>query len=316
MVCGACERRVDPSRSFCTNCGSSVFLDEREARSRSAWTARGSAPPASTPSTFLESLQERAKSLQASGKTIQDSARRAQESAKSLDRAAAARRVRARAATVKKAAPSFSLAPLVKFVIFALIVWNVGKWLLAIPEVLVLADRVQAGHFSDTDLQAARDAIGARIQTFLRNAQDPNPPPARSQSAEQPPPAPSPAPAPVTVTARSDRAVSAPPDDADVPPGVSLPGDEVTLPRVAHQQAPRYTAEALRARIEGTVVLQAVVRTHGVPTDISVVRSLDARLGLDQQAVAALREWRFAPGQRAGHPVPVLVQIEMRFEIP
>ena len=48
------------------------------------------------------------------------------------------------------------------------LVWYVGGWLLKIPEVLVLKDRVVAGHFSDDDLKAARDAIGARIQTFLR----------------------------------------------------------------------------------------------------------------------------------------------------
>jgi TonB family protein len=87
------------------------------------------------------------------------------------------------------------------------------------------------------------------------------------------------------------------------------------MPRVLHKVNPEYTPEALRAKLEGTVLLQAVVRTHGVPSDISVLRSLDRRFGLDQQAVAALRQWRFAPGQRAGQPVPVLVQVEMNFSL-
>jgi TonB family protein len=82
-----------------------------------------------------------------------------------------------------------------------------------------------------------------------------------------------------------------------------------------HQVNPEYTPEALRAKLEGTVLLQAVVRTHGVPSDISVLRSLDRRFGLDQQAVAALKQWRFAPGQREGRPVPVLVQVEMSFSL-
>ena len=67
----------------------------------------------------------------------------------------------------------------------------------------------------------------------------------------------------------------------------------------------------LRATGEGTVLLQAVVRTNGVATDISVVRSLEP--ALDDRAIVAVKQWRFAPGERAGQPVPVLVQIAVPF---
>jgi TonB family protein len=87
------------------------------------------------------------------------------------------------------------------------------------------------------------------------------------------------------------------------------------MPRVVRKVNPEYTPEALRAKLEGTVLLQAVVRTHGVASDISVLRSLDRRFGLDQQAIAALKQWRFAPGQRDGRPVPVMVQVEMNFSL-
>ena len=84
------------------------------------------------------------------------------------------------------------------------------------------------------------------------------------------------------------------------------------MPRVLHQVNPSYTPEALRAKVDGSVVLQAVVRTHGGVTNVAVVRSLDSRFGLDKQAIDAVRQWRFAPGQRLGQPVPVLVQIDIR----
>jgi TonB family protein len=195
--------------------------------------------------------------------------------------------------------------------------------MLAIPEVLMLKDRVQAGHFSEEDVLAARDAIGARIQTFLRNAQDPNPPPSGAEPpAEAPPESPRRVRAGVaeqSAVSESDQAIaslSAPPAVADVPPGVSVPGDGVTLPRILRVVPPTYTPEARRAKLEGTVVLMAVVRTHGVAANISVEHSLDDRFGLDAQAVAAVRQWRFAPGERAGRPVPVLVLIYVTFRLP
>jgi hypothetical protein len=44
-------------------------------------------------------------------------------------------------------------------------------------------------------------------------------------------------------------------------------------------------------------------------------RSLDAKHGLDDQAVAAVRRWAFRPGTRDGAPVPVWVTIDMDFSL-
>jgi hypothetical protein len=63
------------------------------------------------------------------------------------------------------------------------------------------------------------------------------------------------------------------------------------------------------------VLLQAVVRTHGVPSDISVLRSLDRRFGLDQQAVGRTQAVAVCAGTAAGQLVPVLVQVEMSFSL-
>ena len=89
----------------------------------------------------------------------------------------------------------------------------------------------------------------------------------------------------------------------------------ITLPKVVSEVKPRYTAEAIRARIEGTVTMTTVVRTDGKPSDIEITKSLDTEHGLDDQAIAALRQWQFEPGRKDGKPVSVRVTIEMRFSL-
>lgn len=97
--------------------------------------------------------------------------------------------------------------------------------------------------------------------------------------------------------------------------GPYRPGSGVTTPRVLREVKPQYTSDAMRARVQGTVWIECVVQPTGVCTDIQVVRSLDPTFGLDQQAVRAAAEWRFAPGTRLGEPVPVLVTIELTFTL-
>jgi len=77
---------------------------------------------------------------------------------------------------------------------------------------------------------------------------------------------------------------------------------------------PKYTSEALLQKIQGTVVLELVVKQDGRPSEIRVRRSLDPE-GLDQQAVIAASQWRFEPGRLAGTPVDVLVTIMLDFSI-
>jgi TonB family protein len=89
----------------------------------------------------------------------------------------------------------------------------------------------------------------------------------------------------------------------------------VTLPKVIFEVKPKYTAEALHAKIEGTVIMTAVVRTGGTPGDIEITTSLDSEYGLDTAAVSALSQWRFEPGLKDGKPVPVRVTVEMRFSL-
>jgi len=99
------------------------------------------------------------------------------------------------------------------------------------------------------------------------------------------------------------------------PPGVSLPGGAVQLPRAVKEPKPQYTADAMRARISGGVMLDAVVLPDGTVGNVDVVQSLDPQHGLDQEALKAVRQWRFEPGTRDGTPIPVLVSIEMTFSL-
>ena len=97
--------------------------------------------------------------------------------------------------------------------------------------------------------------------------------------------------------------------------GVYRPGNGVTLPRVLHEVRPQYTSDAMRAKVQGTVLLECVVRPDGCVGDVQVVRSLDPTFGLDQQAIKAAKQWRFAPGTRLGAAVPVQITIELTFTL-
>ena len=94
---------------------------------------------------------------------------------------------------------------------------------------------------------------------------------------------------------------------------VYRPGSDISMPTEIRKGAPRYTAEAMRARAQGVVWVECVVQTTGVCTHIRVTRSLNPAFGLDQEAIKAVEQWRFRPGMRRGEPVPVLVTMEIAF---
>ena len=97
--------------------------------------------------------------------------------------------------------------------------------------------------------------------------------------------------------------------------GVYRPGSGIINPRVLREVKPQYTADAMRAKVQGTVLLECVVLPDGTVGKVDVVKSLDPTFGLDQEAIKAARQWRFAPGTRFGEPVAVLVTIELTFTL-
>ena len=93
-------------------------------------------------------------------------------------------------------------------------------------------------------------------------------------------------------------------------------GDEgIQAPRVISDVKPAYTAEAMRAKVQGLIQLEAVVGTDGKPGEIRVTKSLDEEHGLDAKAVEALEQWRFEPGRKDGKAVPVRVAVTMTFTL-
>jgi protein TonB len=93
------------------------------------------------------------------------------------------------------------------------------------------------------------------------------------------------------------------------------PGNGVTTPELLREVKPNYTGEAMRARIQGLVTMEAVVLPDGSVGDVRVTRSLDQQFGLDKEAIKTVKQWRFRPGLRLGQPVPVLIVIEMSFTL-
>jgi protein TonB len=61
--------------------------------------------------------------------------------------------------------------------------------------------------------------------------------------------------------------------------------------------------------------MEAVVQTDGTVAEVRVVRSLDKKFGLDEEAVKTLKQWRFEPGKKGGVAVPVLIEVEMTFTV-
>ena len=91
--------------------------------------------------------------------------------------------------------------------------------------------------------------------------------------------------------------------------------EDLEMPVLVHEVQPNYTRSAMEARIVGIVALEGIVTVDGVIGEIRIRRSLDSKYGLDDEAIRTVRQWRFKPGTRMGEPVPVLVDIEISFQL-
>jgi protein TonB len=90
-------------------------------------------------------------------------------------------------------------------------------------------------------------------------------------------------------------------------------GSGIEPPRLLREVKATYTDDARRQGITGNVVLEIVVTREGNVDSVSVLRGLGA--GLDQRAIAAVREWRFSPARRRGEPVDVVVEVSVEFAL-
>jgi periplasmic protein TonB len=95
--------------------------------------------------------------------------------------------------------------------------------------------------------------------------------------------------------------------------GPYRPGSGVEAPRLLKEVRADYTDEARRANVVGEVVLEIVVRRDGTVGDVRIMQRLGS--GLDQRAVDAVRQWRFAPARLKGVPVDVMVEVAVEFKL-
>ena len=95
--------------------------------------------------------------------------------------------------------------------------------------------------------------------------------------------------------------------------GVYTVGDGVSAPVPIFKPEPPYTKEARAAKLQGTVVLWIIVGVDGAVTDAKVIKPFDK--GLDENAVQAVKTWKFTPAVKAGKPVPCRLMVEVSFRL-
>jgi TonB family protein len=91
-------------------------------------------------------------------------------------------------------------------------------------------------------------------------------------------------------------------------------GGSVSEPKVLQRTAPKYPAEAKKARIEGIVLLEATLGVDGLVKSTKVLRGEPA--GLTEAAIEALNQWRYEPARNsAGQPIAVVMTVTFRFRL-
>jgi periplasmic protein TonB len=95
--------------------------------------------------------------------------------------------------------------------------------------------------------------------------------------------------------------------------GPYRPGSGIQPPRLLKEVKADYTEQARQRGLKGEVVLEIVVRRDGSVGDVKILRGLGS--GLDERAVQAVRQWKFAPAQRQGSPVDVIVEVAVEFTL-
>jgi TonB family protein len=87
--------------------------------------------------------------------------------------------------------------------------------------------------------------------------------------------------------------------------------DDITPPRLREVASPEYTAEAKKRNIQGTVTLDIVVDKKGDVVAAKVTKGLG--YGLDENAVIAVKEWKYKPAEKDGEPVTVKMEVTVDF---
>jgi TonB family protein len=88
---------------------------------------------------------------------------------------------------------------------------------------------------------------------------------------------------------------------------------DLSAPEAITKVDPAYPQDLIQDKIEGTVVLRAIIRSDGSVGDVSVLEGFDSRL--NENARKALQQWRFRPGTKDGVPVDIEAVVRVPFKV-
>ncbi len=95
--------------------------------------------------------------------------------------------------------------------------------------------------------------------------------------------------------------------------GVYSPGNGVSAPVLLYAPMSEFSDEARRNKYQGVCMISVIVDAQGIPHNPVVIQPLGE--GLDQKALEAIPHYKFKPGMKDGHPVPVRITIEVNFRL-
>ena len=105
----------------------------------------------------------------------------------------------------------------------------------------------------------------------------------------------------------------APPPSGPVLAGVGDVSNPVLIEETKVQ--PEYPELARVARIEGNVILQAVIETDGSVAEVEVLRCNRPNMGFEDTAIAAVKQWQYKPALQNGKPVAVYFTVFVEFKL-
>ena len=88
----------------------------------------------------------------------------------------------------------------------------------------------------------------------------------------------------------------------------------VEPPVFTKKVAPKYPDRAVKIKLQGYVILEAILRKDGSVDDIKVLRGLGkGKFGFEEEAIKALKRWQFLPGKVSGAPADVRMTLKIDF---